>query len=365
MRDMDYQPLVSILIPLYNQERYFEKCIRSVCNQTYKNLEIIVVNDGSTDKSLSIAKKWESQDNRIVVIDKKNEGPSKARFDAYRAATGEFVTPVDSDDYIPKNAIEILAGHMISKNVDAVMGSMTQVLGFIKRSHYTDSGSFPFHQVVKQPELFDKYYLNFFGKHFFTIMMCGCLYRKSVVDKAMRHTKLCCKEIPFVGEDHYCSMKIFPFLDSMYRTDETVYYYRCGGASSDHFSPTYPALFFLSDERLTLLDHYGLDEGYESLFVEYANCLYYHAQQLLEYKKTDKNGVVQFFKQELATRQLFPRMKEFFLKNRTSNRSIQLLINSDYERMYNYANALMLKRCKSAKQRCKKMLIRVSTFLEF
>lgn len=336
---MDYQPLVSILIPLYNQERYFEKCIRSVCNQTYKNLEIIVVNDGSTDKSLSIAKKWESQDNRIVVIDKKNEGPSKTRFDAYRAATGEFVTPVDSDDYIPKNAIEILAGHMISKNVDAVMGSMTQVLGFIKRSHYTDSGSFPFHQVVKQPELFDKYYLNFFGKHFFTIMMCGCLYRKSVVDKAMRHTKLCCKEIPFVGEDHYCSMKIFPFLNSMYRTDETVYYYRCGGASSDHFSPTYPALFFLSDERLKLLDHYRLDEGYEPLFGEYTTVVLYHAQQLLEFKQTDKDGVIAFLKDELAKRAIASRMVEYYKKHDIADSRLQMMVNRDYEAMYRFAVA--------------------------
>lgn len=339
MRDMDYQPLVSILIPLYNQERYFEKCIRSVCNQTYKNLEIIVVNDGSTDKSLSIAQKWESQDNRIVVIDKKNEGPSKARFDAYRAATGEFVTPVDSDDYLPKNAIEILAGHMISKNVDAVMGSMTQVLGFIKRSHYTDSGSFPFHQVVKQPELFDKYYLNFFGKHFFTIMMCGCLYRKSVVDKAMRHTKLCCKEIPFVGEDHYCSMKIFPFLDSMYRTDETVYYYRCGGASSDRFSPTYPALFYLSDERLKLLDHYGLDEGYEPLFGEYTTVVLYHAQQLLEFKQTDKDGVVAFLKDELGKRAIASRMVEYYKQHDIVDPRLQMMVNRDYEAMYRFAVA--------------------------
>ena len=336
---MDYQPLVSILIPLYNQERYFEKCIRSVCNQTYKNLEIIVVNDGSTDKSLSIAQKWESQDNRIVVIDKKNEGPSKARFDAYRAATGEFVTPVDSDDYIPKNALEILAGHMISKNVDAVMGSMTQVLGFIKRSHYTDSGSFPFHQVVKQPELFDKYYLNFFGKHFFTIMMCGCLYRKSAVDKAMRHTKLCCKEIPFVGEDHYCSMKIFPFLDSMYRTDETVYYYRCGGASSDHFSPTYPALFFLSDERLKLLDHYRLDKGYEPLFGEYTTVVLYHAQQLLEFKQTDKDGVIAFLKDELGKRAIASRMVEYYKQHDIAGPRLQMMVNRDYEAMYRFAVA--------------------------
>ena len=64
-------PLVSILIPLYNQERYFDKCMRSVCGQTYKNLEIIVINDGSTDRSPEIAQQWAARDSRIKYISKK------------------------------------------------------------------------------------------------------------------------------------------------------------------------------------------------------------------------------------------------------------------------------------------------------
>lgn len=362
---MDNKPLVSIIIPLYNQERYFDKCIRSVCNQTYKNLEIIVVNDGSTDKSPEILSKWASKDLRIKVIEKKNEGPSAARRDGFRHASGEFVTPVDSDDYIPENAIEILAGHMVSKNVDLVQGSMAQIFGFIKRKHCYDGGSFPFHQVVSQPELFNKYYLNFFGKGFFSIMMCGSLYRKSVIDIAMRYTKLCCKEIPFVGEDHYCHMKLFPFLNSMYRTNETVYYYRYGGASTDRFSPSFPALFFLSDERLKLLDHFGLEDGYNPLFEEYANCVYYHAQQLLEFKRTDKNGVISFFKQELSARQLYPRMLDFYQNNETENIKIQLMLRKNYEGMYNLANSLMRERCYSLKHICKVLFLRISYLIGF
>lgn len=359
----DNQPLVSIIIPLYNQERYFEKCIRSVCNQTYKNIEIIVVNDGSTDRSPHILEKWAAKDNRIKVINKQNEGVIAARRDGLQNSTGEFVTPLDSDDYLHKDAIKILAGHMISNNVDAVLGSMAQVLGFVKRSHYYSGGSFPFYQVVKQPELFEKYYLNFFGKGYFPIMMCGGLFRKSAIDKAMHCTKLCCNEITFVGDDHYAFMKLFPYLHSMYRTDETVYYYRYGGSSSDRFSPTYPGLFFLSDERLKLLDKYNLKEGYKSLFEEYANCVYYHAQQLLEYNKADKNGVISFFKNELDMRQLFPRMVAFFEKNETENIGIQLMMNRDYEAMYYHANDLMLKRCKSIKRKCKNIVFAVSDFL--
>ena len=336
---MNNQPLVSILIPLYNQERYFEKCISSICNQTYKNLEIVVVNDGSTDKSPEILSKWASKDNRIKVVTKKNEGLVAARRDGFLAATGEFVTPVDSDDYLPADSIEILVGHMTSKNVDIVLGSRTQVLGFIKRSNYGDNGTFPFHQVVTKPELFDKYYLNFFGKNYFSIMIHANLYRKSVVDKALRHTNLFCDEICFVGEDLYFFMTLFPYIDSMYRTDETVYYYRCGGASSDHFSPTYPALFYLSDERLKLLDYYGLHEGYEPLFREYTTVVLYHAQQLLEFKQTDKDGVIAFLKDELGKRAIASRMVEYYKQHDIADPRLQMMVNRDYEAMYRFAVA--------------------------
>ena len=350
-------PKVSILIPLYNQERYFKACIKSVEKQTYKNLEIIIVNDGSTDRSPQMAQDWAVRDNRVFLINKKNEGASKARFDAFRRASGDFIFALDSDDYIPNNAIELLVGHMTSKNLDVVIGSMTQVLGIIKRSHYTDSGSFPFHKVIKQPELFPKYYLNFFGKHYFSIMLCGNLFRKSIIDKAMRHTRLCCDEIPFVGEDHYAFMKLFPFVRSMYRTNETTYYYRCGGSSSDRFSPTYPSLFYLSDERLKLLDHYRLEDGYGPLYAEYANCLFYHATQLFEYKKADKNGIIDFLKEELSTRTIAKRMQEYLLEHDTDNSQLMLLKNKDYDGIYTYVNNAI---CNvSWKHRVKKIILRI------
>lgn len=354
------QHKVSILIPLYNQERYFEKCIRSICDQTYRNIEIVVIDDGSTDKSPQIVDSWASKDERIKVMHKRNEGLTMARFDGYRLATGEFLMVVDSDDFLPNNAVEILAGHMISNNVDIVLGSMTQAIGFIRRSHYTDIGSFPYHQVVEQPELFDRYYLNFFGMGYFPIMMCGNLFRKSAVDKAMHNTRLCCKEIPFVGEDHYAYMKLFPFVNSMYRTNETTYYYRCGGSSSDRFSPTYPSLFFFSDERLKLLDQYQLKEGYRPLFEEYANTVFYHAQQLLMYKKADKEGVISFLKEELSKRVVVQRMREFFIEHKTQNNRLLLTLNSDYEGIYN--SVVQSIKDLGFKYRCKKLILRLMDF---
>lgn len=101
------KPLVSIIVPIYNVEKYLEKCIKSLIKQTYSNLEIILVNDGSKDTSGTICDKFEKQDKRITVINKLNEGLSLARKTGIAAITGEYAMFVDGDDWIDKDTIEM------------------------------------------------------------------------------------------------------------------------------------------------------------------------------------------------------------------------------------------------------------------
>lgn len=101
-------PLISVIIPVYNGEKYIEKCVSSLTCQTCSNIEIIVVNDGSTDKTSSIAHNMQKQDGRIVVIDKQNEGVSVARNKALEIAKGEWIAFSDADDYYYPNGIELL-----------------------------------------------------------------------------------------------------------------------------------------------------------------------------------------------------------------------------------------------------------------
>lgn len=100
---------VSIIIPVYNVEKYLRECLDSCLSQTLRDIEIIAVNDGSPDNSLAILREYEAKDSRIKVIDKQNEGVGKARNDGIRAATGEFIAFMDSDDFYPcDNALETL-----------------------------------------------------------------------------------------------------------------------------------------------------------------------------------------------------------------------------------------------------------------
>lgn len=91
---------ISAIIPTYNAERYIEKCVDSISNQTYKNIEIIIVNDGSTDNTLSVCKKLKKEYQNIVILDKINGGPNSAREYGLKNATGYYISFIDSDDYI-------------------------------------------------------------------------------------------------------------------------------------------------------------------------------------------------------------------------------------------------------------------------
>ena len=106
------EKLISVIVPVYNVEEYVEKCVLSIINQTYKNLEIILVDDGSTDNSGKICDEIAIKDNRIKVIHKKNGGLSDARNVGIDIAKGDYLGFVDSDDYIDPDMYSILLNNM-------------------------------------------------------------------------------------------------------------------------------------------------------------------------------------------------------------------------------------------------------------
>ena len=112
------KPLVSIIIPVYQVEKYLDKCIASVVNQTYTNLEIILVDDGSPDNCPAICDAWKSRDSRITVIHQPNGGLSKARNKGLKLASGEFIGFVDSDDWIEPNMYELLLSALLEAEAD-------------------------------------------------------------------------------------------------------------------------------------------------------------------------------------------------------------------------------------------------------
>lgn len=113
--------LVSVIVPVYNSEIYLDRCISSIVNQTFNNIEIILVDDGSTDKSLDICKNWAVKDQRIKVIHQQNSGVSISRNTGIMASHGEYIIQLDSDDYLSKYMIEHMYEAIKKNNTDMVI----------------------------------------------------------------------------------------------------------------------------------------------------------------------------------------------------------------------------------------------------
>lgn len=135
-------PLISIIIPVYNVEKYLDRCVNSVVNQTYKNLEIIIVDDGSPDNCPALCDEWAKKDSRITVLHKQNGGLSSARNFGFSHSNGEFISYVDSDDFISSIYVEKLYEMLNQNEADISCASYTPIQSedFIPE---TDNSEYP------------------------------------------------------------------------------------------------------------------------------------------------------------------------------------------------------------------------------
>lgn len=128
-------PLVSIIVPIYKVEPYLRRCLDSIVNQTYTNLEIILVDDGSPDTCPQICDEYAAKDKRIVVIHKENGGLSDARNAGLEISKGEYISFVDSDDWVDEKYIEILLNSAIAENTDIAIGENIQTKQVVQKQN--------------------------------------------------------------------------------------------------------------------------------------------------------------------------------------------------------------------------------------
>lgn len=131
-------PLVSIIVPTYNVKHYIRECIESILNQTYKNIEIIIVNDGSTDNSMTMINDYVTSINKIKVINQENQGLSAARNSGIERAKGKYIAMIDSDDKIKPDFIKNLVKTAMQTNADIVRGSFRDFQGNIPTGWIAD-----------------------------------------------------------------------------------------------------------------------------------------------------------------------------------------------------------------------------------
>lgn len=211
---------VSIIVPVYNIEQYISNCINSLTSQTYTNIEIVLVDDGSSDNSGIICDEFAQKDKRIIVIHKKNEGVAIARLAGFEKSTGDYITFVDGDDFIATDTIEKLLIPVIKHHVDMTCCSYNiQNNEDIYPANYIICGLLNIEQ--KNKFIATNYlYDDQLGHSSIPIFLVTKLIKKDFVKKG-----LLAGMGLWWGEDQVASFSILMQISSMYILNECLYYY--------------------------------------------------------------------------------------------------------------------------------------------
>ena len=264
---MNNNDLVSIVLPIYNVEKYLDRCINSVVQQTYKNLEIILVDDGSLDSCSQLCDEWEKKDARIRVIHKINAGLGMARNTGLSYATGKYICFFDSDDYIRNDTIERALNAAMSYNSELVIFGYYDVAndGKIVASYVPVSDTV----VYTGSEIQNSLLIEALSRKKLNINMSAwsAMYSLDLIKKAKWGFV---SEREIISEDVYSLLGLYKELNNVTVLNECFYYYcENGGSLTRKYAP----------ERMKRIHHF-----YEQT-LEYSKRLGYNEgiQQAISY----------------------------------------------------------------------------------
>lgn len=293
---------VSIIMPVYNVEKYLNECLDSIVNQTFEDIEIICINDGSTDNSLAILKSYASQDGRIIIISQENTGIGAARNAGMRIANGDYVFFIDSDDFLYPDAIEELYENAIFNDSDVVLFRRTQEYG-IDRLKNNEGYNFDnvFHISGEEYREFTfsrkdlkSYVLN----RYLSVWMK--FYKRKFLN---RYDDLYFPE-GIAYEDGLFHVKVFLRAERMSHIPKVYYYYRKNPDSVMHNSSFNMDIFKVIDS----VEEFLIENDYYGEFKKEFD--YYKITQISQYLFSS------------SSEEYFQKAKEEYLKINLSSRHI-------------------------------------------
>jgi len=230
--------MISVIVPVYNVERYLEECLNSIQHQTYTDIEVILVNDGSTDHSKMICERYCEEDSRFHLLNQENQGQSVARNVGVIASKGEYIAFVDSDDILQRNYLEKLMQYM-TEDVDIVESNFT-----------VSKKEFLFEKSKETTILFEgnsQEAVKIFPNHVLSVNPVTKLYRREIVEAVPYPEGL-------IYEDIYCGIGMLKYIRKIIKIDYVGYYYRQHQASTMHqdFSPKKLDVFTVCDKLVEL-----------------------------------------------------------------------------------------------------------------
>ena len=283
--------LVSIIVPIYNTEKYLKTCLDSILAQTYKNIEIILIDDGSSDSSPSICDEYKASDNRIVVLHKQNQGLINARKDGFRLAHGKYLAFVDSDDWIEAEMIESLYSLAMENDADVVISGVNDATpaGISFRRNGIAEG------VYREDSLQEIKAKLFCKEEYFSLGVLPYLWNKLWKKDLLEESILNADERIRVGEDVAIGFPAILNATCMVVTDKAFYYYRQNNASMLKAEKNQQKEFTNSNLLYNYLHKYLSDVGCLDIYKDSLKRLYIHMLFTRSYelvnKKIENQGI--------------------------------------------------------------------------
>jgi len=289
-------PFISVIVPVYNVEEYLDRCCHSIVNQTYRDIEIILVDDGSKDKSGVLCEKWKERDQRIRCIHKKNEGVSAARNDGIALAAGEYITFVDADDWIELDAYEKISKELIEKKPDILK------FGYKKIQNEKVTGIYvPMQEekvlydrtAIEQQILLDSIQLKpLFSEKTFILSACMQVFKRSlIIENKIKFLKV-------LNEDPLFSVEAIAKAHSYVTLKSAFYNYdtRTGSATMQYIRNMYQGKMDMYQHYQKVITENHLDEKAKSrLDLYFINCVYACINN--ECRKISKRNMTQAVKE--------------------------------------------------------------------
>lgn len=305
---------VSIIIPVYNCEKYLDELIQSLLNQTLKNCEFIFINDGSTDMSLDSIIKYKKVDERIKIINQSNQGVSFARNSGLKLAEGEYIGFVDADDYIDNDMYETLYRAAKENDVDLVISDFEQE---IEGNKIVNRLNIECEEKLYKKKIIEKI-LPQFIMHEDLNSVCNKLFKKDIIVI----NKLAFPIEVKLGEDNAFNMNYFAVIESLIYLNYNGYHYRevDGSATRNIFEKDY---------------FYRALEVYKSELPPIYN--EYFTNQYIDELKATKfiNSIISFMSIYFKPQKDISLVKRFkYVKNIIANEEANLLIHKYFKRIY-------------------------------
>lgn len=339
---------VAVIIPVYNAGKYLKLCINSILRQSYEKFSVILVDDGSKDKSGSICDKFAEKDERISVIHQENKGSVEARkvgILSKQAQQAEYIFICDADDVLPKDALEVLYKAAKQYDADLVCGQMQRIWkGFrIPNRHKPPCFEIAKPKLYSNNEIINDLYISCFGISNFPVSLFAKLYKKELVTNVIDFPPV----VKFVGDDLSATLKILPNTERLVILPEIVYFYRMGGGTSKYMPYMLDDFLSLYDYKLKLAQQYPIPQDWFKLMnIELMNIVNTYLTMCVEKGKFDKTKLYEEIIKVCNIKVIKEASKHLY-ENESKNVMAINIYNCHYENIlndiYNYINKNKLK----------------------